>query len=470
MKGYDYVSFLNDKIDYFLREHLKRDDVIVSDKILSRSTHPSIAYNIGMGLSIESILTLISGVGKSFDKKPVLPVIVPPIMNTRVLMSDKSGKTLVTNFGYEFEDDVIHLVEYQKPLPLLGYSMIEGEADTLFNPLIPRNRRIGSLSIAYLAENKLLVKDIFKENGLPITDYVEVNSRTSKEDLEKILAKNFRDSDEVVVKGNRGSKGSRVGIFNKDELDNIITYLSKILPLDEFDQAYIEKRFNPKPLYVNGKRQDWNFRTFVTIDNNSKFLGGAVRYNDHDLKKPVNFISGGKIGGLSMAPISNSELDEVIELTKKVGQIVFHETLMYKGELPTTYVGVDIMHDENDGFIINEIEAFPGVRPQIYQLGLYPEFSSQLLSYYANSMLSENKLDIIDLIRKFRSFKRFNVDVTYPYYYNIWKSSFYDKIGENEKARSLVKEAYSLAPNDPAVNSALDYLGISEDELVLEKQ
>ena len=211
----------------------------------------------------------------------------------------------------------------------------------------------GDVYASVVGQDKVFMKDVFKEEGLPMTKYVWFYDFEYKTDYDAVSKKLKKLEYPLIVKP--ATVGSSIGISvakNEEELkealDEAVKYDKKIL-VEEVVQNLKEVNISVLGNYENSKVSEieevYSSSRLLTYDE--KYLGGS---------KTKGAKTGGSKGMASASRKIPASLDE--KMRKEVEDIALRA---FKVLSSSGVVRIDFLIDEKEGKVyINEINSIPG--------------------------------------------------------------------------------------------------------------
>ena len=231
--------------------------------------------------------------------------------------------------------------------------VLQGYLQTIGIPFVGPN-----VYAAVAGQDKAIMKDIWKEIGLPMTDYVWFYDVDYRENKEEVLKKIKKIKYPVIVKP--ATTGSSVGInvCDNDEslvdsIEDAIQYDSKII-VEE-----VVKNLKEVNIAVMGNYENQKVSEIEEVLSANKFLTFTDKY-----------ISGGKGKGFKKGPIKASTSKGMASANRKIPADISKKTKeeiediakkAFKALGSSGNSRIDFLLDEKENKVyINEINSIPG--------------------------------------------------------------------------------------------------------------
>lgn len=180
-------------------------------------------------------------------------------------------------------------------------------------------------------------------------------SKTQEEietDLKKFIQEH--NAEHIVIKPTIGECGNDIIFFSSDDIENAAKY---IIELSEKDlNVIVEKRITSVPLFIDGKKKDWNIRAFASYP--AKFSGMVVRVDD-DKNKPVNI-------SITAQSANFHKTAKQLNLTQKQTETLYKDIEKIAIDSYNAIVNATI---KNEGLSPNEKQDWMGIDIIIHQEG-----------------------------------------------------------------------------------------------------
>ncbi len=299
------------------------------------------------GQDDESVAIFVSSVGVAFGGKPIEVLLIPPALEGP-LVTDPEGRTLGTTMAYGFDGKQVYRIEAQGPIPLNGVNVLhEGQGSQGYEG--PEAFLLNGPRLVSLTADKIATKMVLCEAGISTPPYrvLSGSGATLASDILDFIIST--ESDGFAIKGNTGSGGANVRLFENDEVDSAEGYARSLLR--HGNTVFIEKRINPVKWKEGRKRMDWNVRALVTLSSNPQWIDAEVRYDVRN-GSPVNVCRGAKVAELGRARRkAGIKIYDIKEVAIGAAKAI-HDYMAAVGEHTNGFVGLDLIVDKEGPHVI----------------------------------------------------------------------------------------------------------------------
>lgn len=324
-------------------------------------------------------ILLLTGADITYPLLPILKnlsgvnvVLVPQASLNSYFVSGNQKKHLHCQFGIAInKNGELIYGSFEKPLKIHAGFLPGVESDLLEEIGFPV--LVGS-SVRSITDNKIIAKNIFKEEGLLIPSGIVIEQDYEREELVAIVKKFLMGlkGNDFVVKPTVGSGGVGARMFHLDgtELEEVLAYIDQLL--QEKTAVLLETRIIPPLLKSKWGDTilDWNIRTLVTRNEEGEFelAGIEVRAKTKD-GEPVNVHQGAQVYEideiLDRVGLSLREKKEVLEQIKRVSfaaskaiaKAAQKDPFKKGSSTNSSFFGVDLILDKNFQPYVIEINS-----------------------------------------------------------------------------------------------------------------
>ena len=260
----------------------------------------------------------------------------------KVTLVKKDGEFALVNYNSIFKS-VVNTIDVAFPIvhgTNVEDGVLQGYLQTIGIPYVGPN-----VLSAALGQDKIMMKEIFKANNLPIVDYTWFFDFEYSLDKEKITKKISDLGYPVVVKP--ATLGSSIGItvvHDEKELDNAITeaitYDSKIL-VEKMVENLVEVNCS-----VRGTTSECEASAIEEVMSSDEILSYRDKYMGGNKTKGM-----ANVGRIIPARLEESELERIKELSLEVFRLLNLSGICR----------IDYLYDKNTKKLyINEPNTIPG--------------------------------------------------------------------------------------------------------------
>ncbi|MBI2148555.1 tetratricopeptide repeat protein [Candidatus Woesearchaeota archaeon] len=337
----------------------------------------------------DSIALFVSSQDVTFDGRPIKVFLVPRTIEGSFLI-DKNNGLLATRYFYDIQGNSINLINTEEPLILDGLDISYGGLFGEYN--YPKEALTTTKSLARLTNDKILFKKLLIDKGIKTPEYHVVRPREYKGVRREILdfTRKFDVDEGFVVKGNNGSCGDYVRMYDQDQIESSARFAESLIERNK--SVILERRVIPLELKSGRSNEDWNVRVLVTVSANPQYIDAEVRHRpiSKDTKnKPVNIAKGAKASEISyIAEKKGVSVDEIIETSIRTARAIYSSG---NNQNNFGFVGLDLIVTAEGSYVL-EANSGPGGFSTLSKIrGLPSDSFKRLFTSFGNILLSNHE-------------------------------------------------------------------------------
>lgn len=342
---------------------------------------------LGMDETCVAIAAATSKVIGSEGEKPITPIIPVTTSKGLSLFRDRESGSLFTHIFWEYQKGKgFVLRRTDEPIQLDGVISMYDNRD-----LEGSEKYLNANTELYgITDDKQRTKEILRNVGIPVPEGVYGESL---EDIHRFidhLDGYFDTRNGFVVKGNTGSQGKFVKLFDPSQRDEAKQYASELFARGQ-QGVIIERRIIPIPsdVYEPMKKirvagqTDYNIRVLTTISPNPQIIDSEVRF-DKNGNSPVNIHQGARAVRIHRMIQVYDELEQIEQTSRDAMSALAREIGLTDTALG--FVGFDIIVDKYGKAYV--IEANSGA---VGGIGTLTRLDRQPLASIASVLLPESR-------------------------------------------------------------------------------
>ncbi len=340
-----------------LRENILSFKLPVSVHINETKTvgayNPGDLISASLYHSSNDVAIALSSHGACYNGRPITAILIPPLYEGSLRVNGSYNAVGIDVF-FEYKEGAITPYITKEPLqPNALHKSYQAE------PILrcPGMQRIvlPTSDLEEITSHKIRTKEFAVAAQIPTPVYHTLTSgASSTQCLMAIRSFIQRTSSECfVVKGDCGSKGNEVKMFNASEISDAVTFARKLI--ESGKRVLLEKRAIPLQWKKDGVVMDWNIRSIVTCTPEPLWVDAEVRYA-RTSNNPVNICKGGGAAELyHVAAQTGMSISEIRKFSLAVAHKL-HTHLVSLGLPGLGVLGLDIIV-ERDGPCLIEVNS-----------------------------------------------------------------------------------------------------------------
>lgn len=375
-----YAKNIQTEIRRFALDLDIRVEETVEQRSASAFDHALLFGNYGF--NDDDIAILASSEGASYNSRPIQVMIIPPHPAGALLVA-RDNSTVAADFFYIIEKNVIKAIHTTEPVEL---DLLDLRLDLPYGNAA-RNKIPGYVlatkpSTQDLTDSKAETNAVLHAAGMLVPKQMVLSELAAAENrpqffigmrvdyLEQCL--NTLSIDRFVLKGEPGSGGYYVCMFGRHELDEAMGYIRWLEKNGK--KVLLEERIKPLQ-WKNEDDQhiDWNIRAFVTLEEKPQWIDAIVRYNIMS-GKPVNICQDACVEELEKTVTrTGASMENIRNTACEVAKALYkHIPPEYAGQIPTDFLGLDLIVSEKGVYTIEVNSAGSGGFAELLEIRKKP--------------------------------------------------------------------------------------------------